>query len=66
MAEGQRTLLEGLQCPYGMAFKDDYLYVAESTKVERFRHNNGASLGPAGSVAISAGGSPRPEQRCTS
>ncbi|MGH2368191.1 MAG: PQQ-dependent sugar dehydrogenase [Chloroflexota bacterium] len=46
-AEAQRALLSGLQCPYGMAFRDQYLYVAQSTKVERFPHNSGAGFGPA-------------------
>jgi glucose/arabinose dehydrogenase len=46
VAEAQRPLAQGLQCPYGMAFRDGYLYVAESTKVERFPYNNGAELGP--------------------
>ncbi len=47
VAESQRTILAGLQCPYGMAFRDGYLYVAQSTKVERFRHNGGETFGPA-------------------
>jgi glucose/arabinose dehydrogenase len=56
VADAQRPLAEGLQCPYGMAFKDDYLYVAESTKVERFAHNNGAGLG---SPEVVVGGLPQ-------
>jgi glucose/arabinose dehydrogenase len=47
IAETQRTVLSGLQCPYGMAFKDDYLYVAQSSRVDRFRHNNGDAFGSA-------------------
>ena len=50
VAETQRTVLSGLQCPYGMAFKDDYLYVAESNRVDRFKHNNGEAFGPAEQV----------------
>jgi glucose/arabinose dehydrogenase len=50
VAETQRTVLSGLQCPYGMAFKDDYLYVAESSRVDRFKHNNGEAFGPAEQV----------------
>lgn len=46
VAEVQRPILAGLQCPYGMAFRDDYLYVAQSAKVERFRHNGGETFGP--------------------
>jgi glucose/arabinose dehydrogenase len=45
VAESQRPLAQGLQCPYGMAFRDGYLYVAQSTKVERFRTDRG-ELGP--------------------
>jgi glucose/arabinose dehydrogenase len=43
----QRTLVEGLQCPYGMAFRDNHLYVSQSTKVERFTHDARGGLGPA-------------------
>jgi glucose/arabinose dehydrogenase len=45
-AETQRVVAQGLQCPYGMAFRDDYVYVAQTTKVERFAHHGGAALGP--------------------
>jgi len=45
-AESQRPLAESLQCPYGMAFQGDYLYVAQSSRIERFKHNGGG-LGPA-------------------
>lgn len=46
-AAAQRTLIEGLQCPYGMTFHDGYLYVAQSTKVERFASNDARMMGPA-------------------
>ena len=47
VADSQRPLAQGLECPYGMAFREGFLYVAQSTKVERFAHNDGAGLGPA-------------------
>jgi glucose/arabinose dehydrogenase len=43
----QQTLAEGLQCPYGMAFHDGHLYVAQSTRVDRFAYVEGGRLGPA-------------------
>jgi glucose/arabinose dehydrogenase len=46
-AETQRAVLSNLQCPYGMAFRDDYLYVAQTTKVERFRYDANHAFGPA-------------------
>lgn len=52
VAESMRTLAQGLQCPNGMAFHDGYLYVAESTRVERFPYGEGSSLGP-GEVVVS-------------
>jgi glucose/arabinose dehydrogenase len=33
----RKTLIEGLDRPYGMAFWKDYLYVAETTSVKRYR-----------------------------
>jgi glucose/arabinose dehydrogenase len=42
-----RVLAEGLQCPNGMAFRDGALYVAQSTRLQRFPHGDGSSLGPA-------------------
>jgi glucose/arabinose dehydrogenase len=44
---GQRTLTEGLECPYGMAFRDGRVFVAQSTRVERFAHDERGTLGPA-------------------
>jgi glucose/arabinose dehydrogenase len=43
----QQTLAEGLQCPYGMAFHDGQLYVAQSTRVDRFAYAEGGQLGSA-------------------
>jgi glucose/arabinose dehydrogenase len=42
----QETLVEGLECPYGMAFRDGYLYVAQSTLVQRFAYGDNGQLGP--------------------
>jgi glucose/arabinose dehydrogenase len=46
-AATNRTLVEGLECPYGMAFHDGQLYVAQSTKVERFSYDERGTPGPA-------------------
>ncbi|MBI3970717.1 MAG: PQQ-dependent sugar dehydrogenase [Chloroflexi bacterium] len=46
VAEPPRVFAQGLQCPYGMAFRDGYLYVAQSTVVERFPHDGAGSIGP--------------------
>jgi glucose/arabinose dehydrogenase len=35
--EERKTLIEGLDRPYGMAFWKDYLYVAEATSVKRYK-----------------------------
>ena len=35
----RRTLMTGLDRPYGMAFWRDYLYVAEATSVKRYAYN---------------------------
>jgi glucose/arabinose dehydrogenase len=42
VADEIATWAEGLSSPHGLAFKDGYLYVAETTRVVRFKH------GPAG------------------
>ena len=49
-AAAVRAYASGLQCPYGMAFRDDYLYLAQETAVVRFKHNDGGALGPAETV----------------
>lgn len=43
---GERVLAQGLQCPYGMAFHDGRLYVAQSTRIQRFPHDERGSVGP--------------------
>ena len=45
-----RLLAEGLQCPYGMTFHDGRLYVAQSTRVQRFSYDETGRLGPAETV----------------
>lgn len=41
VAETTRTVLAGLRCPYGTAVRGDDLYVAQSTTIARFAHQNG-------------------------
>ena len=45
VAETPRTLTDGLECPYGMAFHEGYLYVAQSTRVSRFPFDQSGTLG---------------------
>ena len=35
----QKTLIEGLDRPYGLAFWKDYLYVAETTSLKRYKYD---------------------------
>jgi glucose/arabinose dehydrogenase len=45
--DDRKKLIEGLDRPYGMAFWKDYLYVAETTSVKRYKFDNKAlSVGP--------------------
>jgi glucose/arabinose dehydrogenase len=37
--EQRKTLIEGLDRPYGMAWLKDWLYVAESTSVKRYKYD---------------------------
>jgi glucose/arabinose dehydrogenase len=39
-AESKDKLLEGLYRPYGLAFWKDYLYVAETTSLKRYKYNS--------------------------
>ena len=50
-ADEVRHAISELQCPYGMAFRDGYLYVAQTTKIERFFVADPAAFGPAEPVA---------------
>ena len=47
-ADGQRTLLEGLDGPHGLALLDDWLYVAERTTIGRVKFDvaTGQLAGP--------------------
>ena len=44
-ADAPRVVAQGLQCPYGMAFRDGYLYVAQSTRVDRIAFPDPGSIG---------------------
>jgi glucose/arabinose dehydrogenase len=45
VAEAPRVLADGLECPYGMAFHDGHLYVAQSTRVSRFPFDASGAVG---------------------
>ncbi|MBX5497109.1 MAG: sorbosone dehydrogenase family protein [Bryobacteraceae bacterium] len=46
-AEERKRLLEGLDRPYGLAFWKDYLYVAETTSLKRYKYDaKTMSVGP--------------------
>ncbi|MEJ7605216.1 MAG: PQQ-dependent sugar dehydrogenase [Bryobacteraceae bacterium] len=34
-----KKLIEGLDRPFGLAWKDNYLYVTEATSIKRYKHN---------------------------
>jgi len=42
-AESKEKLLEGLYRPYGLAFWKDFLYVAETTSLKRYKYNSSAT-----------------------
>lgn len=43
----QKKLIEGLDRPYGLAFSKDYLYVAETTSLKRYKYDAKAmTVGP--------------------
>src|SRR4026208_1326750 len=42
-AESKNKLLEGLYRPYGLAFWKDYLYVAETTSLKRYKYSSSAT-----------------------
>lgn len=53
---GRRKLISGLDRPFGMAFWKDYLYVAETTSVKRYKFDAKAvSVGP-GEQVVDYGG----------
>ncbi len=39
VADGRKELLTGLDRPYGLAFHEDYLYVAETTSLKRYKYD---------------------------
>jgi glucose/arabinose dehydrogenase len=46
-AEDRKALLTGLDRPYGLAFWKDYLYVAETTSLKRYKYDaKNLSVGP--------------------
>ncbi|CAA9281684.1 MAG: L-sorbosone dehydrogenase [uncultured Chloroflexi bacterium] len=47
VAEQTRVVAQGLECPYGMDFRDGHLYVAQSTRVDRFAFGEPAGFGKA-------------------
>jgi glucose/arabinose dehydrogenase len=58
-ADAMRTLAQGLQCPYGLVVLEGFLYVAQSTTVERFPVGDGGAHGAA-QVVVSG----LPESAC--
>jgi glucose/arabinose dehydrogenase len=44
-ADAPRVIAQGLQCPYGMAFRDGFLYIAQSTRVDRIAFPDPGSIG---------------------
>ncbi len=48
----KRTLLTGLDRPYGLAFWRDYLYVAESTSLKRYKYDPKTMTASAGEEVV--------------
>jgi glucose/arabinose dehydrogenase len=46
-AEQTRVVAQGLECPYGMVFREGHLYVAQSTRVDRFAFGEPGAFGRA-------------------
>lgn len=46
VSAAERVLAQGLQCPYGMAFHGGRLYVAQSTRIQRFQYDERGTVGP--------------------
>jgi glucose/arabinose dehydrogenase len=56
-AAGRKTLITGLNRPYGLAFWENYLYVAETDSVKRYVYDRSAlTAGPGQSVVEVPGG----------
>lgn len=52
----RKTLIEGLDRPYGMAFWKDFLYVAEPTSVKRYKYDRKAMAAGPGEEIVSMPG----------
>jgi glucose/arabinose dehydrogenase len=50
--DDRRKLIEGLDRPYGMAFWKDYLYVAETTSVKRYKYDAKAMTAAKGEEVV--------------
>jgi len=51
-ADDRKVLLEGLDRPYGMAWWKDYLYVAETTSLKRYKYDQSAMTVGAGEEVV--------------
>lgn len=51
--EDRKVLAGGLDRPYGLAFWNDYLYIAETTSVKRYRYNKSAMTVGKGEEVVS-------------
>jgi glucose/arabinose dehydrogenase len=52
-AEERKVLLRGLDRPYGLAFWKDYLYVAETTSLKRYKYDRGTMTAGRGEEVVS-------------
>jgi glucose/arabinose dehydrogenase len=53
VAERVENAATGLQCPYGMAFLEGYLYVAQTTRIVRYQYTPGQVRLGSGEVVVS-------------
>ncbi len=51
-ADDRKTLVEGLDRPYGLAFWKDYLYIAETTSLKRYKYDSKAMTAGAGEEVV--------------
>jgi len=51
--DDKKTLITGLDRPYGMVFANDYLYVGEPTSIKRYKYDAGAMTAGKGEEIIS-------------
>lgn len=52
VADARRELITGLDRPYGLAFHDGYLYVAETTSLKRYKYDHKAMTVGAGQELV--------------